>query len=158
MSIAEANAGAIAGSAIGRARPQATLGIALFGATLFLSAVLLFSVQPLFARMVLPRLGGTPAVWSVAMLFFQAVLLGGYAYAHALSRLREVRTQVIIHALVVLVGLLCLPLRLSGLLGDPAVAAEAAGHEISHPPHRRLRRHRCRRCPRARRPRRDHRL
>ena len=50
-------------------------------------AALLFAVQPMFTKMVLPRLGGTPSVWSVAMVFFQAVLLAGYAYAHALTRL-----------------------------------------------------------------------
>ena len=69
------------------ARPAGLAGtLVLFGATLFLSALLLFSVQPLFAKMVLPRLGGTPAVWSVAMVFFQAMLLAGYAYAHAIVR------------------------------------------------------------------------
>ncbi len=44
-------------------------------------------MQPLFAKMVLPQLGGTPAVWSVAMVFFQAMLLAGYAYAHVLTQL-----------------------------------------------------------------------
>ena len=57
-----------------------------FSATLFLSAFLLFSVQPLFTRMILPKLGGSPAVWSVAMVFFQGVLLLGYGYAHFLTR------------------------------------------------------------------------
>ena len=50
---------------------------ALFAGTLFLSAFLLFSVQPMFTKMVLPVLGGSPGVWSVAMVFFQALLLGG---------------------------------------------------------------------------------
>jgi len=59
----------------------------LYAATLFVSALLLFSIQPMFAKMVLPKLGGAPAVWSVAMVFFQTVLLGGYAYAHLLNRL-----------------------------------------------------------------------
>ena len=54
----------------------------LYAVTLFVSALLLFSVQPMFAKMVLPKLGGAPAVWSVAMVFFQTVLLAGYAYAH----------------------------------------------------------------------------
>ncbi len=62
-----------------------------FTSTLFLSALLLFSVQPMFAKMVLPVLGGSPAVWSVAMCFFQAALLGGYAYAHTGSTKRCVR-------------------------------------------------------------------
>ena len=58
----------------------------LYGLTLFVSALLLFSIQPMFAKMVLPKLGGAPAVWSVAMVFFQTVLLAGYAYAHLLNR------------------------------------------------------------------------
>ena len=59
---------------------------ALFAATLFASALLLFAVQPMFTKMVLPMLGGAPSVWSVAMVFFQAALLVGYAYAHLLAR------------------------------------------------------------------------
>lgn len=59
----------------------------LYAATLFVSALLLFSIQPMFAKMVLPKLGGAPAVWSVAMVFFQTVLLAGYAYAHLVNRL-----------------------------------------------------------------------
>ena len=58
----------------------------LYVATLFVSALLLFSIQPMFAKMVLPMLGGAPSVWSVAMVFFQAALLAGYAYAHLLIR------------------------------------------------------------------------
>ena len=57
--------------------PPVLLGV--FAAAICLSAALLFSVQPLFAKIVLPRLGGSPAVWSVAMVFFQAALLAGYA-------------------------------------------------------------------------------
>ena len=57
----------------------------LFAVTLFLSALLLFWVQPLVGKMVLPVLGGTPAVWSTCMLFFQCALLGGYAYVLAVS-------------------------------------------------------------------------
>ena len=55
-----------------------------FTATTFLSALLLFSVQPMFAKMVLPVLGGSPSVWAVAVFFFQAALLAGYCYAHFL--------------------------------------------------------------------------
>jgi len=57
------------------------LTLATYIAAVFLSALLLFGVQPMFTRMVLPRLGGSPSVWSVAMVFFQAMLLAGYAYA-----------------------------------------------------------------------------
>src|SRR6187431_1540786 len=64
----------------------ARLALPLFAVTLFASALLLFAVQPMFAKMVLPILGGAPSVWSVAMVFFQGALLIGYAYAHLLSR------------------------------------------------------------------------
>src|SRR5512135_2090295 len=57
----------------------------LFGATMFLSAFLLFLIQPMIGKFILPWFGGTPAVWTTCMLFFQALLLGGYGYAHALS-------------------------------------------------------------------------
>lgn len=60
--------------------------LALFTATTFLSAFLLFFIQPMFAKMVLPLLGGAPSVWAVALLFFQGALLVGYAYAHLLVR------------------------------------------------------------------------
>src|SRR4030065_486533 len=58
----------------------------VFALTLFTSAPLLFVVQPLFAKMVLPLLGGTPAVWNTCMVFYQAALLAGYAYAHLATR------------------------------------------------------------------------
>ena len=59
--------------------------LGLFASALFLSAFLIFSVQPMFARMVLPLPGGAPAVWNTAMVFFQAALLGGYLHAHLLT-------------------------------------------------------------------------
>ena len=59
----------------------------LFAVTILTGSFLLFLVQPLVARLALPRLGGAPNVWNSAMLVYQALLLGGYAYAHALSRL-----------------------------------------------------------------------
>ena len=62
------------------------LASVLYATTLFLSALLLFLLQPMFTKMVLPRLGGSPTVWSVAMVFFQAALLTGYTYAHVLVR------------------------------------------------------------------------
>jgi hypothetical protein len=84
--------------------------VALFGGTLFLSALLLFSVQPLFAKMVLPRLGGTPAVWSVAMVFFQAALLAGYLYAHILVRRVGPLRGLAIHATLLASALFWLPI------------------------------------------------
>jgi len=80
---------------------------------LFLGAFLLFAIQPMFTKMILPLLGGTPAVWNTAVMFFQAMLLGGYLYAHLLSRLHWVRWQVLVHALVLALGLLSLPVHLA---------------------------------------------
>src|SRR5690242_6822419 len=84
-----------------RTRPIAPsalwLAPSLYAATLFVSALLLFALQPMFAKMVLPRLGGSPSVWSVAMVFFQAALLLGYAYAHLLSRLLAPGRAALVH-------------------------------------------------------------
>lgn len=86
----------------------------LFVLTILAGSFLLFMVQPLVARMALPRLGGAPAVWNSAMLVYQSLLLGGYAYAHALGRL-TLRRQAIIHlALLALAGL-TLPIALAQL-------------------------------------------
>ena len=65
----------------------------LFMATIFLSSLLVFSVQPMFAKMVLPLLGGSPGVWNTAMLFFQSMLLLGYIYAHLTTKLLGVQRQ-----------------------------------------------------------------
>jgi hypothetical protein len=81
-----------------------------YTAAVFLSALLLFGVQPMFTRMVLPRLGGSPSVWSVAMVFFQSMLLAGYAYAHVLTTLRQRYTPVAIHLALLLAATLTLPL------------------------------------------------
>lgn len=83
-----------------------------FASTLFVSAMLLFSVQPMFAKMVVPRLGGAPSVWAVAMCFFQAVLLLGYCYAHLLTRLVPASWATIIHLLVCAIAFFFLPLSL----------------------------------------------
>jgi hypothetical protein len=82
----------------------------LYGATIFLSAALLFLVQPMFAKMVLPLLGGAPAVWNTAMVFYQAVLLAGYGYAHATSAWLGGRRQVLLHLALLLLPLLALPI------------------------------------------------
>ena len=91
---------------------DARLGVApaLFAATLFSSALLLFAVQPMFTKMVLPMLGGAPAVWSVAMVFFQTALLLGYAYAHLLSRTLKVASAALVHLAVLAVAALTLPI------------------------------------------------
>src|ERR1700688_357889 len=89
------------------------LVLAVYTAAIFLSALLLFSVQPLFTKMVLPRLGGSPAGWAVAMVFFQSLLLGGYAYAHYLMRLRNRIIPVAVHLALLVVAFLTLPLSIA---------------------------------------------
>ena len=83
--------------------------LVLFTATIFLSAALLFVVEPMFARMALPMLGGSPAVWNTALVFYQAVLLLGYSYAHVLTRLTP-RRQALFHSVVLILPLLVLPI------------------------------------------------
>jgi SAM-dependent methyltransferase len=90
----------------------------LFAVALFVSAFLLFWVQPLVGKMVLPLLGGTPAVWNTCMLFFQALLLAGYAYALALTRWLSVRAQGLVHVGLLVVAAVALP---------PAIDAAAQG-------------------------------
>jgi len=68
-----------------------------FAFTIFVSSTLLFLVQPLFAKMVLPTLGGSPAVWNTCMVFFQAALLAGYGYAHVTMKWFGVRRQAAVH-------------------------------------------------------------
>lgn len=72
----------------------------LFGTTIFVSAFLLFQVQPMVGKFILPWFGGSPAVWTTAMLFFQCILFAGYVYAHLLGRLRSVRLQTLIHVVL----------------------------------------------------------
>ncbi len=84
--------------------------LVVYAVAIFVSAALLFAVQPIFTKMVLPRLGGSAAVWSVAMVFFQTVLLAGYAYAHLLTRYVPTRYAVILHGAVMLAAILALPL------------------------------------------------
>jgi hypothetical protein len=82
----------------------------LFASTMFLSAALLFSVEPMVAKMTLPLVGGSPAVWGTCMVFFQAALLGGYTYAHATTSWLGVRRQAILHAGLILLPLFVLPI------------------------------------------------
>ncbi len=81
-----------------------------FLAAVFLSAGLIFAIQPMFTRFVLPQLGGSPAVWSVAMAFFQSVLFAGYLYAHGLSRIGSARVVVAIHLAISALAVMWLPL------------------------------------------------
>jgi SAM-dependent methyltransferase len=81
----------------------------LYGFTIFLSAFLLFQIQPMIAKMVLPWFGGSASVWTTAMLFFQTVLLGGYLYAHWSIRRLKPGAQTVVHAALLAVSLLLLP-------------------------------------------------
>ncbi len=87
-------------------------GAFLFIPTILIGSLLLFLVQPMIARMALPRLGGAPAVWNSAMLVYQALLLGGYAYAHALGRLSP-RRQALAHLAMMLAAACWLPIGLA---------------------------------------------
>ena len=84
--------------------------LALFALTLFLSAALLFSVQPMTGRMILPLLGGSAAVWTTCLVFFQATLLAGYLYAHATTSRLGPRRQAALHAAVLLLPFFVLPI------------------------------------------------
>src|SRR5688500_11795150 len=84
----------------------------LFAITIFVSAALLFSVQPMVAKMLLPLLGGTPAVWNTCMLFFQAALLAGYAYALLASRW-SLHRQALVQLALLVFAFLALPIGLS---------------------------------------------
>ena len=92
--------------------------------TLFTSAWLLFVVQPMFARMVLPLLGGSPAVWNVCVLFFQAGLLVGYLYAHWLTRAMRPARQVFVHAALLASPLAVLPIAIPSDLSSVTQGAE----------------------------------
>ncbi|HKO71858.1 MAG TPA: class I SAM-dependent methyltransferase [Bradyrhizobium sp.] len=95
------------------------LVLIVYTAAIFVSALLLFSVQPLFTKMVLPRLGGSPAVWSVAMVFFQSLLLAGYGYAHYLIRIRSRIVMTGAHLVLLVIALLSLPLSIASGWGEP---------------------------------------
>ncbi len=82
----------------------------LYAVTIFLSAFLLFQVQPLIAKMILPWFGGSAAVWSASMLFFQLLLLAGYGYAHVSIRFLKPRAQMLVHVVLLLASCALLPI------------------------------------------------
>ena len=93
--------------------------ILLFAGTLFISATLMFILQPLFGKLLLPLLGGSPAVWNTCMVFYQTVLFLGYFYAHILSSKCDPRRQVLIHAVVIVVSFIALPVALPEVTNPP---------------------------------------
>lgn len=84
--------------------------LVLFGATIFLGAFLLFQVQPVMGKFILPWFGGSPGVWTTCMLVFQCLLFGGYAYAHLVTSKLPLRTQVILHCGLLVLAAAMLPI------------------------------------------------
>lgn len=98
----------------------------LYASTMFLSAFLMFSVQPMIAKTLLPLLGGSTSVWTLTMLFFQILLLAGYLYAHLLARIPNIRVQGLVHSgLILAAGAFSLPLLL-----DPSLENLDVGNPI----------------------------
>jgi len=113
------NTGAIAQQSANRSFAM-RVGASPYIATIFLSAALVFLVQPIFAKMATPLLGGAPNVWNVSLVCFQAALLLGYAYAHLLTRFVDsLRAQIGVHAALLALAALVLPFQLSTALGPP---------------------------------------
>jgi spermidine synthase len=98
----------------------------LFSLTLFLSSALLFIVEPMVAKMALPSLGGTPAVWTVCMVFYQGLLLAGYAYAHELAKRLRPRRTALLHLALASLTLLVLPIHLPRVIGPATSDAPVA--------------------------------
>src|SRR5262245_37462979 len=104
---------------------ERALLLATLTAAITISAVLVFMVQPTSAKMVLPRFGGAPSVWSVAIVFFQTALLAGYAYAHWLTRYAGGRAAVAIHLAATVAAAFALPLSIAAGWDRPPAAAQA---------------------------------
>jgi spermidine synthase len=101
-----------------------------YAATIFLSSFLLFLVQPLIARQILPWFGGTAAVWTTCMLFFQTLLLVGYAYAHAANARLSPRAQAIVHTLLLGLAVAMLPIA-PGEIWKPLGTEEPISHILT---------------------------
>src|SRR5712671_6910649 len=86
------------------------VGTLPYAGTIFLSSFLLFLVQPIIAKQILPWFGGSAGVWTTCMVFFQTALLGGYAYAHWLVRVLSPRQQWGLHTALLAASLVCLPI------------------------------------------------
>jgi hypothetical protein len=119
---AEAPGGGAAGRDEADQRSRTTL---IYGVAIFASAFLLFEVQPLITKMILPWFGGVAAVWTVCLVFFQVVLLFGYFYAHVLTSKFRPRAQAGIHAALVLLSLLALPILPKDSLKPTGLSAPA---------------------------------
>src|SRR3954466_5508889 len=93
---------------------------ALFAAAIFLSSALLFWLEPLFGKMVLPLMGGAPPVWNACILFYQVALLAGYAWAHAGRRLGD-RRHIVLHLSLSVAALAVLPFSVPRALMPPSI-------------------------------------
>lgn len=93
--------------------------VILFAGTLFVSAMLMFALQPMFGKLLLPLLGGTPAVWNTCMVFYQTILFGGYLYAHWLSSRNGQQRQIQIHTALLIFSLFALPVALPADANPP---------------------------------------
>jgi len=111
-------------SSFGKSRSSWAL-VGVFTTSIFLSAVLLFSVQPMFAKLVLPLLGGSSSVWNTAMVFFQGTLLAGYIYAHIISKYLKIGMQILVHGAVLAFGCLFLPLSIAEGWTPPETGAQS---------------------------------
>jgi hypothetical protein len=118
-------AGSLPADGAGASSGQTNFAPLLFGVVVFVSASLVFLVEPMVAKLLLPSQGGSPMVWNTCMAFFQMALLLGYAYAHLLQRVRSVKTQAIIHAVILLAAALALPLHMRTAFGAPGKTAPA---------------------------------
>jgi len=90
--------------------------IRIFGIAIFFSAALLFLIQPMAAKLVLPILGGSPSVWNTVMMFFQTMLILGYLYSHLLTRKLPLKAQFVVHGVVLASVVLALPIGLPAVL------------------------------------------
>src|SRR5208282_2397443 len=99
----------------------------IYGLVIFSSAFLLFQVQPILGKMILPWFGGAAGVWIVCLLFFQVVLLLGYFYAHLLTRKLRARSQIRVHAALLIASLLVLPI-LPRVSWKPSAISDPAFH------------------------------
>jgi predicted O-methyltransferase YrrM len=107
-------------TALGESRSRSE---SLFVLAAFCGAAMVFMIEPMIAKLVLPQLGGSPAVWNTCVAFFQIALLAGYGYAHLLQRLGTVRRQVAVHLAVLVIAAVVLPVRITHLMGEPSVTS-----------------------------------
>ncbi len=110
---------------LGNGANRRRIRIAVYSVTMFLSASLLFWLEPMFSKMVLPVLGGSSAVWSMAMVVFQGLLLTGYLYAHFLTRWLSVRQATAVHIAILAAATLSLPIAIAAGFQSPPV------HDVS---------------------------